>query len=310
MKKFIISLILIVLNGYVVLYLLGNIRQAKGLPGAPRNILPILADTVPVRKTVPLPDYQKEIPVRGLVALSGASRQAVFDLRKEAVSQSPFAQENYKPLEAVFGDIVSGKPWYALSLCRGKDHAPTEGPSEETRFINNPTALVAVQPYVIYINDMSYEWCFKDDYNTLIQKITFDGPHKEITVTYLDLPDINAHYLLNGINARDLGYPFVYVDLGHSTYKISFPHTPNAATDVYEFRDFLHVGGSCGVEGGCNNGSPYQPEAEFDRPAKKSSAPREIYLKLWKERPSSPQDEPDLVERIIILPPKDIRVKE
>jgi len=304
MKK-IIALILIVLNGWVLFYLL---QQVKGGSGE----IPFLAPEYPdpeavaqVRQAAPLPAYETEVPVRGPVALSGTPWQTVFELRKDAVAQSPFAQEDYRPLAAVYGQIVSGKPWYALTLCRLKSHALTEGPSEETRFINNPTALVAVVPDVIFINNLKYDWCTQDDYNTIMQKITFDGTRKEITVTYLDLPlqiQEKVHYTLNGLNARDLGYPFVYVDLERSSYKLSFVHTPNASTDVYEFRDFLHVGPSCSVPGGCNNGSPYQAELNFDKDTAPADKPREIYLKLWKERPSSPQEIPDLVERIIILP--------
>ncbi len=294
-------LILAIVSGIFLFRLFGQMRSARGATVASPN----QEDTVAVREEILLPTYVKEIPVRAPVALSGAPWQTVFDLRKAAVAQSPFAHENYRPLAEVFGRIVSGKPWYALTLCRGQAHAETQGVSEETRFINNPTALVAVSPSVIFINDMSYDWCLQEDYNTIMQKITYDGVRKEITVTYLNLPlqtQGNVHYELNGLNARDLGYPFVYVDKARSTYELSFPREPNASTDVYEFRNFLHVGSSCKVTGGCNNGSPYQPEVEFDKPKQDAVVPREIYIKLWRERPLSPQQTPDLVERIIILP--------
>ena len=312
-KKLIFIITLIVLIGIdigVILYLFKEIEnfyifnletfESYVTPTKRKN-----TDTDLIRQTVPLPQYHDEIPVRPEVALSGASRKTVFDLRKEAVAQSPFAQENYKPLEAVFGQIVSGKPWYALTICRNQDHAMTDGPSEETRFINNPTALVALEPGIIFFTNPSNAWCWQEDANTVIQKIVFNGPKKEIAVTYLNLPlktKDSVYYNFNGINARDLGYPFMYVDLERSTYKISFRSPLNASTDVYEFRNFLHLGNSCSVEGGCNNGSPYQSELGFYKPTQKSKVPREIYIKLWKERPSSPQDEADIVERIIILP--------
>ena len=308
MKKFFITLILIILIGYVFFYLW---QQLSTIPDITQNPVSIgnyvnISETEKVRKVVPLPSYKKEIPVRAPVALSGASRQEVFNLRKEAVAESPFAQKDYRPLDAVFGQIVSGKPWYALNLCRSKKQASTTGVSEETRFINNPTALVALEPAVIFFTDTK-NWCLRDDYNTIMQKITFDGPNKEITVTYLDLPlsvKGNDDYNLNGINARDLGYPFVYVDKNRSTYKISFRQKDNVSTEVYEFRNYLHLGNSCGVKGGCNNGSSNQPKINFKKDSKISTKPREIYVKLWKKRPSSPEAEPDLVERIIILPKK------
>jgi len=302
MKKF-IALVLIALIGYVAYYVWGQMKEFD-VPYVTSNANPSKPmDTDLVRTIVPLPSYYKSIPVRPMVALSGASREEVFNLRKEAVAKSPFAQENYRPLDATFGQIVSGKPWYAITLCRGNDHAETNGLSEETRFINNPTALVAIVPSVMFFTEK--DWCVKENYNAIMQQITYDGENREITVTYLDLPlevKNRAPYNLNGLNARDLGYPYVYVDMERSTYKLSFRETNNASTDVYKFRDFLHVGPSCDVPGGCNNGSPRQPEVEFDKDPKTSRMPREIYLKLWKERPASPQDEPDLTERIIILP--------
>ena len=302
MKKF-ITLVLIMGIAYIWFYLWGEM-QKFGVPYATANASsPKRTDTDQVRTVTPLPSYYKVVPVRPMVALSGASREDVFKLRKEAVAASPFAQENYRPLDATFGEIVSGKPWYAITLCRKEAHAETSGPSEETRFINNPTALVAIVPVVMFTTDK--DWCLKDNYNAIMQKITYDGENREITVTYLDLPlevSNRAPYQFNGLNARDLGYPYVYVDMERSTYKPSFRQPNNASNSVYEFRDFLHLGPSCDVPGGCNNGSPMQPEITFDKDPKNSRLPREIYLKLWKERPASPQDEPDLVERIIILP--------
>lgn len=304
MKNFFVTLILIGLSACVVFYLLEQSNLVK-LPFVTQKVESIKdsiapSETEKVRKDASLPSYKKEIPVRAPVALSGASRQEVFNLRKEAVAASPFAKKNYRPLDAVFGQIVSGKPWYALNLCRGKKHAHTEGPSEETRFINNPTALVALEPSVIFFT-RTENWCLRKDYNTIIQKIVFDGPNKEISVTYLDLP-LKSAYDLNGINARDLGYPFVYVDKSRSTYKISFKEKHNASTEVYQFLNYLHLGNSCGVAGGCNNGSPTQPKIQFTKDPRDSNKPREIYIKLWRKRPASPKATPDLVERIIILP--------
>ena len=298
------ALILIISIGCIGFYLWKQMNEAEA-PNIAQNVsAPRNTDTDQVRKVAPLPGDYRIVPVRPMVALSGASREDVFNLRKEAVAKSPFAQENYRPLAATFGEIVSGKPWYAITLCRSKDHAETEGLSEETRFINNPTALVAIVPSIMFFTTTK-DWCLKDNYNAIMQKITYDGENREITVTYLDLPlevKNRAPYEFNGLNARDLGYPYVYVDMARSTYKPSFREANNASTDVYKFRDFLHLGPSCDVPGGCNNGSPRQPEVEFDKDPKSSRWPREIYLKLWKEKPASPEDEPDLVERIIILP--------
>lgn len=242
--------------------------------------------------------------VRPLVALSGASKEDVFKLRKEAVAASPFAREGYEPSEEVFGQIVSGKPWIAANACStARTHQNyTQGPSEETRFINNPTALIAVEHPFSYRRDA--DWCTKADHNLLMQQITYDKLNREITVTYLNFPfptyERDTFYDFNGVNARDLGYPYMYVDLQRSTYKLAFLNPSNASTEVAQLQNFIHVGGSCGVKGGCNNGSPRQPMLEFHEDPTASTQDREIYIKLWKEKPASVEDDADIVEHIII----------
>ena len=75
----------------------------------------------------------------------------------------------------------------------------------------------------------------------------------------------------------------------------------NLGTSVHEFQNYIHVGGSCGREGGCNNGSPRQSFSEFKSNATKYNYQnREIYIKLWKSMPTSPQSPADITERIIL----------
>ena len=242
--------------------------------------------------------------VRPPVALSGTSKADVFKLRKEAVAASPFAREDYEPSQEVFGGIESHKPWIALNACWDiqNNKSYTQGPSEETRFINNPTALIALEMPFPYSRKAS--WCTRADTNLLIQKIAYDGSQKEIAVTYLNLPfpliNTYAYYTFNGLNARDLGYPYMYVDLSKSSYKLKFVNQPNAATQVVKLENFIHVGSSCRASGGCNNGSPHQPMLDFQEDTQTSTQDREIYIKLWKENPASVDDPADMVERIII----------
>ena len=241
--------------------------------------------------------------VRPLIALGGLSKADVFKLRKEAVAASPFAREDYEPSEEVFGQIVSGKPWIAATACSdSKTQFSTQGLSEESRFINNPTALVAIEMPVIFFGKKS--WCTRDDVNTIMQQVTYDSLNREITITYLDLPikdNSRAFYAFNGINARDLGYPYMYVDMSRSSYKLSFvDKNNNASTQVAQLQNYIHVGPSCKVRGGCNNGSPRQTMLEFYADPVSSTQDREIYVKLWKERPASVEDEADMVEHIII----------
>ena len=52
----------------------------------------------------------------------------------------------------------------------------------------------------------------------------------------------------------------------------------------------------CGYPGGCNNGSPHQPETEFIIDAYPASAT----FKLWRQQPDSPDDPADLIYDITI----------
>ncbi len=261
------------------------------------------------RGNIELPSETYEVAVRPLVALSGASKKEVFALRKEAVANSPFAQDGYEPSQEVFGSIVSGKPWIAANLCTDlitKRHV-TKGPSEETRFINNPTALIAVEmPFAF--SGLQDAWCTREDTNTIIQKIDYDGLHREISVEYLPFPfdtvKNNTFYAFNGVNARDLGYLYMYVDDARSSYHPVFLHEHNASNQVVELQNYIHVGFSCGAKNGCNNGSPRQTMLEFheDPLGDSYTENREIYIKLWRQKPASSEEAADVTERIIIRP--------
>lgn len=259
---------------------------------------------IPVTSKQDILESEDDTGVRPTVALSGLSKAEVYKLRKEAVAASAFAREDYEPSVEVFGGIESYKPWIAATACSdpNANGFDTKGPSEESRFINNPTALVAIEMPVIFGEKAS--WCTRDDTNMIMQKITHDDFNREVSVTYFNLPfkaRSQAFYAFNGINARDLGYPYMYVDMQRSTYKPTFTHDNNVSNQVAQLQNYIHVGSSCRVWGGCNNGSPRQTLLEFREDPIDSTQDREIYIKLWKEKPASVEDEPDMVERIIIM---------
>ena len=239
-------------------------------------------------------------------SLSGKSKEEVFELRKEYVAKSIFASDDYSPSEEVFGEIESGKPWIALNICRNPETSVswTDGPSEEARFINNPTILVALEHPFAFIEGDNYEWCTSKLNNMIPKRILYDKDNNEISVFYKQLPfttNNGDYYSFNGINARDFGYKYAYVDLSKSTYNPEFTNEENVSNQIAEFQNYIHLGGSCGVEGGCNNGSPDQPMLNFyNHRTEMSGKNGMIYIKLWKNPPASPDDEPDIVEKIIL----------
>ena len=52
---------------------------------------------------------------------------------------------------------------------------------------------------------------------------------------------------------------------------------------------FIHRGGSCGYPGGCNNGSPYQPELDNFRV---EALPAHLDVLLWRNRPKDISESP------------------
>ena len=97
---------------------------------------------------------------------------------------------------------------------------------------------------------------------------------------------------LVGLNARDLGYKYVYATKAQN---VIFDSQRNISNTVHEFRDFIHLGGSCGYKDGCNNGSPYQSELDY----KYSDYPSTMEFKLWKQRPEDINAKSDINYRII-----------
>lgn len=244
--------------------------------------------------------------------LSYKSKQYVYNLRKNYVQKSIFSNPNYKPSDEVFGGIVGGKPWIANTYCynRSAHKAQVNGYSEESRYINNPTVLVALEfRWLFGLDNPSEEYICKTDSVTMLlpKSVVYNKTKNEIIVTYAKLPfssniyGKDCSFLLNGVNANDLGYKYAYVDNSLSTYKLNFVNSNNISTNIYRFRDYIHLGGSCRVPGGCNNSSPNQPELMFRSPKTAyNNSGKYIYIKLWKQKPASSKAKPDIVEKIVL----------
>ena len=247
------------------------------------------------------------IPFNNPSKLSYKSKEEIYELRKDYVSKSVFANPDYEPSEAVFGQIESNKPWNSMKQCiyRSTNLSDIDGISEEGRYINNPELLVGVE-YAFY-----GDYCEDRQSEELLYsrplRITYDKEQKEIEVLFGGLPYCTYNgrtwYNFKGLNARDLGYKYAYIDKEKSTFDLYFVEEINASNSIIEFQDYIHVGGSCGHKGGCNNGSPNQPPLNFYSPCEIEKGywakNKTIYIKLWKNKPNSPQDEPDIVQKIV-----------
>lgn len=246
-----------------------------------------------------VPNYVKP-KVQHPIPLSYKSKQEIYDIRKSYVQKSPFYYEGYEPSDEVFGPIEDWKPWRAQYSCCWKSTGvcKTEGPSLVSLPIINPTALVLFDyAFVPYKCEYVPEHC-KFDFWPI--NINYNKDKKVVRVIYkmfehID-PSKKTYYVLNGLNARDFGFKYAYVDLNKSTFIPEFVEERNISTEVVEFQDLIHVGSSCGVKGGCNNHSPDDPNMRIYYSKLQSKQFNKLYIKLWKERPNSPEDEPDMVE--------------
>ena len=189
------------------------------------------------------------------------------DIRKKYVKESIFASRDYEPSEVVFGAIQDNKPWYGLDYyyCAAYYTGKPEilsGPSEESRYINNPAMLVGYNCGGIMPNENYLNICRQRnlDMPRYLQATKIGETKARITAKHL-LPKHGQICSLVGLNARDLGYNYIHAG---STSNIKFKNGPSAKTSVYSFKNYIHKGPSCGLEGGCNNGSPYQSEVAFD----------------------------------------------
>ncbi|MBQ8887224.1 MAG: hypothetical protein IJY61_05930 [Candidatus Gastranaerophilales bacterium] len=247
------------------------------------------------------------IPFKEPSALSYKSKEEIYKIRENAVQNSIFKNPNYHPSNAVFGQIESGKPWNSMRQCRydATGVSDIKGPSEEGRYINNPELLVSFE-YAYYGYSCEERKTYELRYSRP-ESITYDKKKNEIEVVFGGFPYCthqNAYYGFKGLNARDLGYKYIYVDKEKSTFDLDFVEEFNVSNSVVELQDFIHVGGSCGHKEGCNNASPNQPPLNFYYPCTDGNGKlipnKTISVKLWKNRPNSPQDEPDITEKIVI----------
>lgn len=207
------------------------------------------------------------------------TKKEIFSVRKKMLKKYPvFFSGKYEPNSSVFSQIEDGKPWWGLQgiECKGNGEHSIDGPSEESRFIDNPFILIGIDQEGAY-NDGPDARC--SGVYPKPSNLRLNEEKKAFSIKYT-LPAKWDKFLLAARNALDFGLAYGYAD---KVKGVEFDGGSNISTDVYQFKDFIHVGSSCGYEGGCNNGSPHQSEIDFT--VKKPTG--RIHLKLWKKKPES-----------------------
>jgi len=252
------------------------------------------------------------IKINGLMDFNGKTKDQIMNIRgyylRNSISNKEILEDiidfdQYTPNEYVFGKIADDKPWIGIraATCNWTESTTkekTEGDSEESVFIDNPLALVMIEmPY--YTLSLP-QTCDEKAY-LVPTYLTYSKSMNTFTLRYniSEYQNVLAPenrnigmYSLKSINARDLGYNWVYA---YEAPKIVFYSDNGIDIHPYKFKDFIHVGSSCEVQGGCNNGSPYQPEVGFAF----KKLPAKLRLKLWKDQPKSPSKSADVYYDIV-----------
>lgn len=221
-----------------------------------------------------------EIAIQPMEEFDGWARTEIAKRRRAMVARHPeLVQGAYQPSRSIFGQIVSGKPWWGII---GQEYLmiedmsrSTEGPSEESRQILNPFVLLWPEhwniwyfpevkevrksitnealhdpnfPLILYPHSLTYYprqrtarlRLHLNEYRQRIEKIWGSFPEKNWGVGGL-----------NNYNARDFGLPFLIPSVEESK-NIKF-HCDTGAPRIAETTEYVHLGGSCRQPGGCNN---------------------------------------------------------
>ena len=249
-------------------------------------------------------------PINPPRELNFLDKDEIFRVRNEMIAEYPifFSGDYNAETSPVFRQIVGGKPWWGLRglICYGPGQLAIDGESDESRFIDNPFLLISMEEdhALVYMKEkgdcpLSYPepnfLSFDRDRMTFF--VEYNASAYEQTLTMLaksnHYVEPQVTYSFNGRNAIDFGVPYVYAT---EVNNLHFTNDRNIGNTIYRFRDFIHVGGSCGYPGGCNNGSPHQPETVF----KIDAFPATATFKLWRKQPSSPDDPADLTYELTI----------
>ena len=255
-------------------------------------------------------DDIQNITINQPISLNYKSKDEIYKIRKSYVEKSIFADPNYQPSEEVFGGIEDYKPWISMDWCF--DYNPnnpdnwvikTAGPSSHSRSLINPSLPVLIEyPFAIPDVDQYKIQCKQIPQIMVPLSAVYSKENKEVDITYRNLikTDARTAYELTAINARDFGYNYIFIDKGRSTLNIEYVSNDNVSMNVKDISDFIHRGDACRVNGGCNNWSRTREDLQFrySGPTKGVSNPQ-LFVKLWKEMPSSPYSEADLNVKFI-----------
>lgn len=235
------------------------------------------------------------IPIWPIQEFDGLPKETILAKRAQNARAASFVSSSYAPSVDVFGLIEDGRPWWGMDgqYFYGPGAQGAEGSSEESRFVLNPLLLVGIAEPVAFITSLRPEQG-KGLYPAP-KKLVADPSHSAFKAVYNvrdffaftaklgNIGDYQRQLILVAYNARDFGFNYLAVDSARSK-------NIDAKTGVAQIKQFIHPGPSCGIEGGCNNMSPDQPELSLSV----RTLPARANVALWRQQPASASAKPDL----------------
>lgn len=234
------------------------------------------------------------------------TKEEVMNVRRKMVEQhSDWLAGKYEYSPDVFGQIQDGKPWWGLKgqFCIGPGEKSIEGPSEESRYLLNPFVLLALDAPTAFINKDPA--CFPAN-PFPPRSVKWFPVRKEFVIVY----DLSRYFaecqalhgkfcgytlFVDALNARDFGFNYIQYDRRFNR-GMSPAEENNAFDQAFQFKNFIHVGQSCGYPGGCNNSSPEQKQMYV----RVDYLPAQLMANLWYEKPVNLQQAPDVKVRFIL----------
>ncbi|MDQ7822720.1 MAG: hypothetical protein RDV48_08015 [Candidatus Eremiobacteraeota bacterium] len=259
-----------------------------------------------------MPSRTVGIPLSPPVELDYLTRNEIFSLRRAAMKKHPsFIPASYEPSEGVFGGIVDRKPWWGMLgvYYYSFGEKCTEGPSEESRFIVNPYLLVGVRESCSYdLAKFGRKSLKPEDFSPRALALEWSSDGTEGKVTYdvsrfwkkfddllkkehirFQNEDIKELYLI-AYNARDLGFPFLYVDASRCR-NVIIPDNRLVGIPQY-----IHLAYNCGNPEGVNNMSPYCSQLIV----RLKDLPAYVETRLWRSAPRQVNEKADVTFGIMM----------
>ncbi len=223
---------------------------------------------------------------QGMQPLDKLTRESIFQLRKSRVSEyaiSNIFSNDYEPDSSIYGNIDENADWV----------------HDTQFFILNPYLLV-LESGGNYVNAF-LPYCGVDhvDYagNNIVVNYKGSSAQRWFYYVFDYYPDCKGVIRLWLVNAYDAGFKFAHVDMSRSE---NIAPLPGASADsitqgIYSGREFYHFGHLSK-----NNISVDDPRAKLEVGQK--NVRTRIYIKLWRTRPSSPDDNADMTYIIEVRP--------